>query len=209
MEAKHRLWQGPVLVLWTTVAVGAMLAAIWISMGIQVPGLRLAIRATARTSFFLYALAFTAAPLQTLFPGPFPRYLVRNRRYFGLSFGISHLYHLGAILLLVFQGSSRSVGGVAAFLPGGVLYLWIFFMMATSNDRAVQWLGPRRWKLLHRIGMTFIFLGFLKGFGLSIAKDPLVYGPLFAMLMSPLGLRCAAWISARRQAGVAVAGPSG
>lgn len=189
--------KGPALVGWTTLAIGAMLAAIGVFEGMEAEGLRLAIRLTARTSFFLFALAFAASALQTLFPGPLSRYLMKNRRYLGLSFGISHLYHLAAILLLVAQSPAGRMGGAATFLSGGFLYLWIFFMMATSNPSSVRWLGPRRWTLLHRTGMYFIFLGFVKGFGLPIPQDPLTYAPLFSLLMGLLALRIWAWKTTR------------
>ncbi len=206
MTRTHGMGNGPILVGWTALTVGVMLAIVAASAGLEAPGLRLAIRATARTSFLLYGLAFLAAPLQVLSPGRLSRYLLRNRRYLGLSFGTSHLYHLGAILLLVAQSGSRRLGGLAAFLPGGFLYFWIFLMMATSSDRAVAWLGAKRWKLLHRTGMVLIFVGFLKGFGLPLAEDPLTYGPLFALLVGLLALKGAAWLAARRQAGPAAAG---
>ncbi|MBL0211206.1 MAG: hypothetical protein IPQ13_09900 [Holophagaceae bacterium] len=201
MKPENRLWNGPVLVLWTTLAVGAMVAAIWGAFhGAEPQALRAIIRATARTSLALYALGFAAGPLGTLVPGSFSKYLLKNRRYLGLSFGISHLYHLAAILLLVLHGASGNLGGLAAILPGGFLYLWIFFMMATSNDQAVRWLGARRWKRLHRVGTYLIFLGFLKGFGLPVAQDPLAYGPFFALLLGLLGLRFAAWRASRNRA---------
>ena len=204
-KATNRLDRGPILVLWTTLAIGALLAGIWVSTPGPIPALRLAIRLTARTSFALFALAFSAAPLRVLVPGAFSSYLIQNRRYLGLSFGISHLYHLGAIVLLIGQGNASRAGGAAAFLPGGFLYLWIFFMMATSSNRAVRWVGPTRWALLHRMGMYFIFLGFLKGFGLPLAQDPLTYGPLFALLMAVLALRLWAWKIQKRRADLAPA----
>jgi DMSO/TMAO reductase YedYZ heme-binding membrane subunit len=201
MRTASTLGGGPALVGWTTLAIGAMLAVIGVSLGPGEAGLRLAIRLTARTSFLLFALAFLASALQALSPGPISQYLVRNRRYLGLSFGVSHLYHLAAILLLVAQAPSGRVGGMADFVPGGFLYLWILLMMATSSNRAVHWLGPRRWRVLHRLGMYFIFVGFLKGFGLAIPLDPLLYGPLFGMLLGLLGLRIWAWRTTRRRPG--------
>ena len=60
-------------------------------------GSRAAIRLTARTSFLLFLAAFTASSFATLLPGPFTRFLLRERRIIGLSFAFSHLLHAVAI----------------------------------------------------------------------------------------------------------------
>ncbi|EMR47468.1 ferric reductase domain-containing protein [Pseudomonas putida LS46] len=56
-------------------------------------GLRSAIRATARSSFALFLLAFLASSLVTLLPGTSSRRILQERRYLGLAFAFSHTVH--------------------------------------------------------------------------------------------------------------------
>src|SRR5690606_8046493 len=66
-------------------------------------GLRSAIRATARSSFALFLLAFLASSLVTLLPGTSSRRLLRERRYLGLAFAFSHSVHAVLIYLYARQ----------------------------------------------------------------------------------------------------------
>lgn len=54
-----------------------------------IEGLRSAIRATARTSFVLFLMAFTASAFAVLVPSPLSKALVRERRFVGLAFAFS------------------------------------------------------------------------------------------------------------------------
>ena len=89
-----------------------LLAAMTLSLaaghGWDSEGVRLAIRATARTSLVLFALAFTASALAELIPSGATRWQRRNRRYLGVSFAVSHFIHLGAILILATHDRERS-----------------------------------------------------------------------------------------------------
>ena len=79
---------------------GAMSLYLMASHGWDIEGVRLAIRATARTSLVLFALAFTAGAMVELLPSGATRWQRRNRRYLGVSFAVSHFIHLGVILAL-------------------------------------------------------------------------------------------------------------
>src|SRR5579862_5617320 len=78
----------------------AMSAAFLIGYGGDAEGLRLVIRSTARTSLVLFALAFTASAMAQLVPGEATRWQRRNRRYLGVSFAVSHVVHLVALIAL-------------------------------------------------------------------------------------------------------------
>ena len=66
----------------------------------DVESLRLVIRATARTSLILFAMAFAAGALVELAPNGFTLWQRRNRRYLGVSFAVSHGIHLVALIAL-------------------------------------------------------------------------------------------------------------
>ena len=60
--------------------VGAMTLALVASHGWDIEAVRLAIRATARTSLVLFALAFTAGAMVELLPSAATHWPRRNRR---------------------------------------------------------------------------------------------------------------------------------
>lgn len=129
----------------------------------SVDGIRMAIRATARTSLLLFLPVFAASALVRLQPNDVTRWLHRNRRYLGVSFAASHILHAFAIISFavadpVLFGSMTSAG---TLVTGGLAYLFIIAMAATSFDGAVRWLGARNWRLLHWCGSWYIALSFI------------------------------------------------
>src|SRR3954452_8219571 len=74
--------------------------SLWIASmrNFEVEGVRMVIRYTARSSLLLFCLAFSASALHRLWPNPFSRWQLCNRRYLGLSFAVSHLIHAIAIV---------------------------------------------------------------------------------------------------------------
>jgi methionine sulfoxide reductase heme-binding subunit len=156
-------------------------------------GIRGVIRLTARTSLVLFLLAFTASAAHRLWPGPRTRSLLANRRYLGLSFAVSHGVHLLGILALVrwfpkeFWGHTQG----STIVVGGIGYVFVALMAATSNDASVAWLGPRRWKLLHTVGAYWIWQIFLISYLLRSPTAPANLVPL-ALVLGAWWLRLAA-----------------
>lgn len=79
-------------------------------------GLRSAIRATARSSFALFLLAFLASSLVTLLPGTASRRILQERRYLGLAFAFSHTVH-GVLIYRYAQQFPSCSGPAARSLP--------------------------------------------------------------------------------------------
>ena len=131
---------GVVSVVLVTAVVVLALAA-----GGGIDGVRLAIRTTARTSIALFLLAFTASSLAALLPTPFTAWQLRNRRYLGVSFAVSHLIHAVAIVLLLRWDAALfwTLTNPVNIGTGGLAYAVILAMAATSFDRTAAWLGPR------------------------------------------------------------------
>ena len=100
------------------------------------------IRATARTSLALFGAAFTASSLRSLWRTPATGWLLRQRRYLGLSFAFSHALHALAILgLALVLGDAFEINLVTVIFGGGA-YVMIALMAATSSDRAVRLARP-------------------------------------------------------------------
>ncbi len=129
----------------------------------SVDGLRMAIRATARTSLLLFLPVFAASALVRLQPNDATRWLHRNRRYLGVSFAASHGLHAFAIIAFAVAAPDLfwSMTNTSTLITGGLAYLLIFAMAATSFDRAVRRLGIRNWHALHWAGSWYIAISFI------------------------------------------------
>ncbi|MCA0302138.1 MAG: hypothetical protein LCH95_07000 [Proteobacteria bacterium] len=188
-----------------TVLLGVLVVILGSSHGWDVEGLRLAIRATARTSLLLFALAFTAGPLLQLAPNEGTRWLRRNRRYLGLAFAISHFVHLGVIVVLALTDRALfwTLTNLNTVVLAGAAYLFIAAMAVTSFDRTAAWLGPRRWRLLHLVGGWYIWVSFAVAVGKRVPLDAF-YWPMAVVVVAIAAVRLVAMRRrSRRQVQVA------
>jgi methionine sulfoxide reductase heme-binding subunit len=166
----------------------------------DVDGIRLVLRVTARVSLVLFSLAFTAAALARGLPNVWTRWQLRNRRYLGVSFAVSHGIHLIAIIALarldpmLFAALTNPV----IIISGGIVYLFIAAMTVTSFDRTAAMLGPRAWRLLHIIGAYYILLTFANAFGRRALHDPF-YLPFAALVVLVLAIRIFGRFASRRR----------
>ena len=113
----------------------------------------------------------------------------RHRGYFFVSFAVSHLFHAAAILTLVLvtAGAALEDNTWIDLVLGGLVYVLILTMAATSVDRAAGLLARRGWRRLHTSGAYVILVVFLLGFGLRVPESklyvPLTLLPLLAMAL--------------------------
>ena len=184
----------------------ALFASGLAAFGSDEAGLRALVRSTVRVSFVVFAFVYAAAPLRRLYPTPATRWLVRNRRFVGVSFAWAHGLHGLAIILLAQRLGDAFEVDAATALGGGLAYLLIAAMTLTSFDHTARWLGPRRWALLHRAGLHWLWFIFALNWTASVFVS-LAYLP-FAVLTGGLaGLRLAA-LRARRSSGQLAADPA-
>jgi hypothetical protein len=160
------------------------------SHGWDIDGVRLAIRATARTSLVLFVLAFTASSLVELMPSKATRWQRRNRRYLGVSFAVSHFIHLGVILALAALDRELfwKLTNLTTIVLAGTAYLFIAAMTATSFDRTTAWLGPRKWRLLHLVGAWYIWISFAVAVGKRVPLDAF-YWPMAVLVVAAAVVR--------------------
>jgi DMSO/TMAO reductase YedYZ heme-binding membrane subunit len=119
---------------------------------------------------------------------------LRNRRYLGLAFAVSHLVHAVAILLLLRWDAALfwTLTKPVNIVTGGLAYAFILAMAATSFDRTAAWLGRGRWRVLHRLGVWYIWVSFLVAFGKRIPENGPAYWLPVVALIAALALRLAA-----------------
>jgi methionine sulfoxide reductase heme-binding subunit len=79
-------------------------------------------------------------------------------------------------------------------------------MAFTSFDRTARWLGPRRWGLLHRAGLHWLWFIFALNWTASVSVS-LAYLPLALITGGLLALRLAA-VHARRRGAEPVPEPA-
>jgi len=105
-------------------------------------------------------IAFAVSSLGAVFPGPFSRWLLRNRRIIGLCFAAGMAWQLFFILWMVigywdyYIEEVYSYFDLAEQLPG---YLILIAMTLTSFRFGRSKLSARQWKILHTGGIYFLW----------------------------------------------------
>lgn len=190
---------------WTlTGALAAMSLSFLFAIGWDTEGYRMVIRATARTSLILFLAAFAASAVVKLWPGPFTRWLRRNRRQLGLGFAMSHFIHALAIIALwkTDPGTFWVLTNPKSIATGGTAYVFIALLAATSFDRMVKALGPKLWGRLHWWGVWAVAVSFIFTNGKRIPVS-LWYALPVALVMAVIVLRVVAGRKQRRAAALA------
>ena len=125
------------------------------------------------------------------------QWLRANRRYLGVSFALSHTLHL-VLLILLGRVSQEFVDNTSAatIYGGGLAYVFLFAMTATSFDRSAAWLGARRWHLLHKVGAYYIWFIFFQSYAPRALVSPF-YIPFAAVLIADIGVRI--WATRKRR----------
>ncbi len=181
------------LLLATGIIVAAGAGGALVAHGPGEEGIRLIIRQTALISLLLFSSAFAASSAVRLWPSGTIRWMMRNRRWLGLSFALSHFAHLGAVIALSLTLPDFIVEPTTKVL-GSLAYVFIAAMAATSFNGAVQRMGKESWHLLHKTGAYYIWLIFALSY-LPRASSP-AYWPHSALVLTALAIRFAAYRSA-------------
>lgn len=178
--------QGWNLVRNSTIIIVSLFILILIFHGINEQSMLIAVRLTARTSCILFLLAFSASSLRRLKSNKLTQWLLRNRRYLGLSMAVSHSFHAIAIIGAVIL----STGKIPTDNHGGNLgYFFIIAMTITSFSDPARFLSDRGWKILHTVGMYYLWLAFIVTFSERLGESMLIYVPFVSLLMIAISLR--------------------
>jgi methionine sulfoxide reductase heme-binding subunit len=150
--------------------------------------LQLAARYTARASFPIFLIAYSASSLMRLWPGAISKALVRHRRQWGLGFAFAHTVHLAA--LAWYNVEILHMPATQTLLGGGLAYVLMFAMAATSNNASMRTMG-KWWKRLHTTGIHWLWFIFaFSYFGRLFEAERMVQGAVgFGLCIAALGLR--------------------
>lgn len=189
MNAYRPYFSGWSLLSLIAVAVLAMTALTIASQADLVEGVHSAVRATARSSFALFLLAFTASAFAVLLPGPASAALLRERRYIGLGFAFSHLVHAVVIYAYGRLAPEFWPGRTGlANVPGSIGYLFLLAMTVTSFKPVARRMSAGAWKRLHTAGMWVLAAVFALSYFKRIPMNP-AYALPFALLVAATAVR--------------------
>jgi hypothetical protein len=169
---------------------------------------------SVRCAVPLLFVVFAASSIQVLFPGSFGRWLLRNRKYLGLSFAAAMAWQALFILWLVIGHTGYYVEEVYVLrdaIEGVIGYMFLLAMTATSFPRGRIHVSRRQWRILHLSGIYFLWAYAFSTYWWALFHYP---NPVFldyvfyASGLSAWTLRAAAW-GRRRSIAAAKAGAAG
>lgn len=153
-------------------------------------GLRDGISFTARYSLAFFSITFVASSLQLLSKSSLVNWIRKNRRYFGLTFAVSHLVHGLAIyvLYLEYPVLFEQIVSPTSKIFGGIGFFVIFILALTSSNYAIKKIGHAKWKNLHLYGSYYIWVIFLFSY-VGRAPSSVVYASVVGLLLLSVVLR--------------------
>ena len=151
------------------------------------------IRTSVRFSSPWVIVAFAASSLWTLFPNALTRWLLRNRRIFGLCFAAGMGWQLVFIAWMFvghwdfYMEEIHPAGDLPLRL---VAYAILLAMTVTSFAAPRRMIGPKAWRVLHKVGIYSMWLAIWGSYteALFVMENP----PGVAYLFAAAGL--AAWM---------------
>ena len=157
------------------------------------------IRASGDWTLRFLCLTLAISPVRQWFNLP-P--LARFRRMVGLFtffYAVSHFlsyawldqgFALDAIL--------RDIAKRPFILVGSLALLLLTPLAATSFNRAIKWMGARRWQALHRVVYGIAGLGLLHFFWMRAAKNDFAEVAIYAVILAVLlGWRLSRWVRSK------------
>lgn len=108
---------------------------------------------------FIY-LAMAASSSQILFPGPFAKWWLRNRRYIGFCFAAGMAWQALFIFMMSTFYRDYYFDEIYYFrdeLEGTVGYIFLAAMVVTSFRFARRRLEQKQWKIIHKGGIYFLW----------------------------------------------------
>ena len=124
------------------------------------PGVSTMIGYSVRFAVPFIFLVVAASSVQILFPGPFPMWWLRNRKYLGLCFAVAMAWQGTFILIMsVFFRDYyfEEIYLLRDELEGSIGYIFLPAMVVTSFHFGRKYLSSTQWKLLHKSGIYFLF----------------------------------------------------
>jgi DMSO/TMAO reductase YedYZ heme-binding membrane subunit len=195
--------------LFFLIAIPMCLAMVVRSMGADLsapPDVSSMIGFSVRFAVPLIFLVTATSALQSLFPGPLPAWLLRNRKYIGLCFAVAMAWQGAFIGIMSSIYSDYYYEQVFLFrdeLEGTTGYIFLTAMVLTSFEFGRKRLTPQQWRVLHTSGLYFLWAYPFSTYwwSLSYYGNPLPHDHVYYWMgFTAFALRIAAWGKKRRHA---------
>jgi DMSO/TMAO reductase YedYZ heme-binding membrane subunit len=124
------------------------------------PGVSTMIGFSVRWAVPFIFLVVAASSVQVLFPGPFPAWLSRNRKYIGFCFAVAMFWQASFIFIMSNIYRDYYINDVYLLrdeLEGTVGYIFLVAMVLTSFNTFRKRLNSRQWKLINKCGIYFLW----------------------------------------------------
>lgn len=181
-------------IVYLAMTILVLIAFYCLASGVTTDSIKWFLRLSGRFAMGLFFISFGASALQSIFKASWSRYLVKNRRYLGISTAAVLWVHLSAIvsLGLLNPGWFSKQPLFIIVIPAAFVFVLVGLMGITSNNSAQKMLGMTRWKLLHAVGgyaalgaffWEYIIIIFLYPAYLTTMFHP---GLAYALILVPL-----------------------
>lgn len=161
---------------------------------------------------FIY-LVVAASAVQKLFPGPFPSWWLRNRKYIGMCFAVAMAWQ--GTFIFIMSNFFRDYYYADVYLlrdeiEGSIGYIFLPAMVLTSFEFGRKHLTLKQWKVLHTTAIYFLWAYPFSVYwwNLSYYPDPQPIDYVFYWSgFIAFALRIAAWGKQRRHAAQRIVPP--
>ena len=124
------------------------------------PGVSKMIQFSVRFAVPFIYLVVAASSVQILFPGPFPMWLLRNRKYIGMCFVVAMAWQ-GTFIFIMSnffrEHYFENVYLLRDEIEGSIGYIFLPAMVVTSFHFGRKHLNLKQWKLLHKSAIYFLW----------------------------------------------------
>lgn len=149
--------------LYWLIAIPMSIVMVIAMMGVDmstVSGVRSMIQLSVRWAVPFIFLVVAASAVQTLFPGPFPAWWLRNRKYIGFCFATAMAWQ--GMFIFMMSNFFRDYYFAEVYLlrdelEGSIGYIFLPAMVVTSFHFGRKHLTMQQWKLLHTSGIYFLW----------------------------------------------------
>lgn len=170
-DDEFKKWQ---VVIASSLVAGAVTLILFWMYGIGEEGMRQVIRATGRYSFPLFVMTSIAFSLVKLHSNSLTQWLAANRRYIGLSFATTYIFHSVGFLGLMLEIGNPGIDGFELVLSM-ICYVFLAVMTLTSFDRQKRRMSKWAWDSIHSTGILFFWYFFLQEFLHKMEEDSFWY----------------------------------
>jgi len=171
------------------------------------PGVSTMIQFSVRFAVPFVFLVIAISSLQTLFPGPFPMWLLRNRKYIGMCLALAMAWQALFIFMMSNFFREYYYGNVYLLrdeLEGTIGYIFLSAMVVTSFHFGLKHVNAKQWKLIHRSAIYFLWCYAFSVYWWNMAHyygDPVPIDYVFYWAgFLAFALRIVAWGKKRQQA---------